>query len=308
MLPNRFPDAESPPEYNTVDATMWYFHAVEQTVAALDKGAGDALLEELVPVLNDVVEHHIKGTHYNIHVEGDGLLTSGAPGVQLTWMDARVGTRVVTPREGKPVEVNGLWLHGLCALSDFRARIGQPNDDLQPHIARAREAFLKYWNPETNALFDVLDIPSGGHDGSIRPNQLIALALSTCPLPIEQRRSAVRVAGSHLLTSHGMRSLSPDHPDYVGVYGGPVVHRDGCYHQGTTWGWLIGPWIRARIAVGDNPETVRSDLMPLLNHLDAAVIGSVSEVFDGNAPFTPRGAPAQAWSVAELLTSWDLLG
>ncbi len=306
MLPNRFPDGE-PPEYNTVDATLWFFHAIGQTVEALDAAEADALLADLVPVLDDIIRHHVEGTRFNIRVDADGLLSSGADGVQLTWMDARVGTRVITPRQGKPVEVNGQWLDALCALAAFRKRLGRSDEDLLPHIERARAAFARYWNPDTGALNDVIDGPDGRYDGSIRPNQLIALALSTCPLPLEQRRSAVRVAGEHLLTSHGLRSLSPGHPDYVGAYEGPVAHRDGCYHQGTTWGWLIGPWVRARLAIGDDPEIVRNDLLPLLDQMNYGVIGNVSEIFDGDAPFDPRGAPAQAWSVAEILSSWDAL-
>lgn len=306
MLPNRFPGPGEPPEYNTVDATLWYFRAIEQTLDALPRDEALALAQELVPVLDDIVRCHVEGTRYGIKVDTDGLLTSGAEGVQLTWMDARVGRRVVTPRMGKPVEINGLWLHALHVLTGMRAQVGRSAADLKALIERATAAFGRYWNPQTNALFDVLDGPGGGSDPSIRPNQLIALALPTFPLGQDLRRSAVRVAGRHLLTSHGLRSLTPDHPDYVGNYPGPPSHRDGIYHQGTTWGWLIGPWVRARLASGDPPSAVRADIEPLLDQLDYGVIGSVSEIFDGDAPFAPRGAPAQAWSVSELIAAWDL--
>ncbi len=307
MLPNRFPGAGEPPEYNTVDATMWYFHAIELTVEALSKEEGDALLRQLVPVLDQIVEHHQRGTRYNIRVDDDGLVTSGQEGVQLTWMDARVEGRVITPRYGKPVEINGLWLHGLKALSTFRQRLGMDDAHLQDPIAKAQAAFMRYWNPESGALYDVLDTPEGNNDGSIRPNQFIALGLSSCPLSAEQKRSAVRVAGRHLLTSHGLRSLSPHHPDYVGTYAGPINHRDGSYHQGTVWAWLIGPWVRARLAIGDNPTAIRGDLQPILDQLDDGVIGSVSEIFDGDPPFSLRGAPAQAWSVSETLFGTALM-
>jgi predicted glycogen debranching enzyme len=301
LLPNRFPSADEEPEYNTVDATMWFFRAAELTVAALPKAEADALVADLVPVLDDVVAHHLNGTHYNIHVADDGLVSAGAEGVQLTWMDARFDGWVVTPRRGKPVEVNGLWVHGLGVLAGFRQRLGRKTGDIDELAARARHALGRFWNAETGCLYDVLDGPDGD-DAAIRPNQLMALALDSCPLSAEQRASAVRVAGHHLLTGMGLRSLTPYDDDYIGDYGGPAADRDPAYHQGTVWGWLIGPWARARRAVGDAPKDIRADLAALLDHTaHEGVIGSVSEVFTGDAPFAPRGAPAQAWSVAELI-------
>lgn len=303
LLPNRFPDEGEEPEYNTVDATMWFFRAAELTVAALPEADAQELVADLVPVMNGIVASHRAGTSYNIHVADDGLVSSGADGVQLTWMDARFDGWVVTPRRGKPVEVNGLWVHGLGVLRAFRERMCQDTSDLDDLERRARASLGRFWNPETGCLFDVLDGPEGD-DGSIRPNQLITLSLPSCPIVGHDRVVAVRTAGRHLLTSLGLRSLSPFHPDYVGDYGGPAAVRDPAYHQGTVWGWLIGPWVRARRAIGDREQDIRADLAPMLDHMaNEGVVGSVSEVFTGDAPFEPRGAPAQAWSVAELICS-----
>lgn len=305
MLPNRFPGAHEPPEYNTVDATLWYFVAAQRTLRALPAQEAQALGAELLPVLEQIVVEHLRGTRYDIGVDSDGLLSSGQEGVQLTWMDARVDGEVITPRRGKPVEINGLWIHALQVLLDLRQAHGQQPGPLLAQLQRARQAFARYWCEESGCLKDVLDVPGGGNDNTVRPNQIIALSLESCPLSLDRRRQALRVAGEALLTSHGLRSLSPQDPRYVGSYAGPPAHRDGCYHQGTTWGWLVGPWARARLLVGDAPRAVRHDLEPLLDHLGAGLLGSVSEIFDGDPPFTPRGAPAQAWSVAELLDALD---
>ena len=301
LLPNRFPSAHEEPEYNTVDATMWFFRAVELTVDALPADGAATLVRDLLPVLDDIVAAHRAGTSYNIHVDDDGLVTAGAEGVQLTWMDARYEGWVVTPRRGKPVEVNGLWVHALGVLQTFRQQLGRDTADLDELLPRARASLARYWNPDNGCLFDVLDGPNGD-DAAIRPNQLMALALPSCPLSLEQRTSAIRVAGHHLLTSVGLRSLTPYDPEYIGTYGGPAAKRDPAYHQGTVWGWLIGPWVRARRAIGDAPRDIRADVAPLLDHMaHEGAIGSVSEVFTGDAPFASCGAPAQAWSVAELI-------
>lgn len=307
MLPNRFPGPGEPPEYNTVDATLWFFRAVEQTCEALGEQDARALEKELLPVLSSCIQAHKEGTRYGIKVDKDGLLTSGADGVQLTWMDARFQGQVITPRRGKPVEINGLWLHALHVYRDICVRHGKDIEKIDKWIRKATKAFKRFWNASTHCLYDVLDLPGGGNDPSVRPNQLMALALPTCPLSLGKRKKAIRRVGQVLLTSHGLRSLSPEHPEYEGRYAGPVSHRDPSYHQGTTWGWLMGPWVRARVAAGEDLSCVRKDLGALLHHLSDALVGSVSEIFDGDAPFVPRGAPAQAWSVAELLASWDLV-
>jgi predicted glycogen debranching enzyme len=307
MLPNRFPKAHHPPEYNTVDATLWYFVAVQRTLRALPQEQARELGAELLPVLEDIVADHLRGTRYGIGVDSDGLLTSGQEGVQLTWMDARVEGRVITPRQGKPVEVNGLWIHALQVLLELRQAQGQGQDQgsLEAQLQRARQAFERYWDRDTGCLKDVLDVPGGGNDATVRPNQIIALSLESCPLSQDRRRQALQVAGRALLTSHGLRSLSPEDDRYAGSYSGPPAQRDERYHQGTTWGWLIGPWVRARLLVQDSPDAVRRDLDSLLDHLGSALVGSASEIFDGDPPFKPRGAPAQAWSVASLLDALD---
>jgi glycogen debranching enzyme len=307
MLPNRFPGADEDPEYNTVDAAVWYFRAAEQTLEALEPAAADALAADLLPALEAIVAGYSAGTRHGIRVADDGLVRSGKPGVQLTWMDARVDGREVTPRMGKCVEINALWIHALHVLRAVRARVGADVTDLEQPIAKATRSFARFWNDETNCLYDVLDGPLGD-DPAIRPNQILAASLPTCPLTAEQRSELVEVCRDRLLTSYGLRSLAPDDRDYVGNYSGSVQHRDGCYHQGTTWGWLIGPWVRARLLAGHAPAAVAEDLRPALQHLEgAALVGSVSEVYDGDAPFRPHGAPAQAWSVAELLAAWDLV-
>jgi len=306
MLPNRFPGGGSSPEYNTVDASLWFFRAAELAVEASSPALADALVRDLLPALEDVVAGYRTGTRYGIRVEADGLVTSGEPGVQLTWMDARVHGREVTPRTGKCVEINALWIHALDVLTRFRRRADHEVGDLEAPLTAARRAFARFWNEETGALFDLIHGPDGD-DPAIRPNQVIAASLPTCPLSTAQRDSLLAVCGHHLLTSFGLRSLSPEHPAYVGSYGGPPEHRDAAYHQGTGWSWLIGPWVRARLLAGHAQASVRADLYPLLAHTWDGVVGSVSEIHDGDPPFQPQGAPAQAWSVAELLAAWDLV-
>lgn len=303
MLPNRFPDAGDAPEYNTVDATLWYFEAIRAYVVH----TGDRkLLQELFPTLAEIVEWHVRGTRYNIHVDPeDGLLYAGDDGVQLTWMDAKVGDWVVTPRRGKPVEVNALWYNALEIMVDFARRLEQPDGHYTTLAAAARQGFARFWNNPTRGCFDVLDGPHG-HDASLRPNQLLAVSLPFSPLDPAQQQIVVDVCARHLLTSHGLRSLAPNEPAYVGHYGGDAPSRDGAYHQGTVWAWLMGPFVAAHLRVYQNPAQARSLLMPLLCHLSSHGVGSISEIFDGDPPFTPRGCIAQAWSVAEVLRSLHL--
>lgn len=303
MLPNRFPDAGETPEYNTIDATLWYFEAIRAYVATT---GDEALLAELYPILAEIIAGHRRGTRYQIHVdEADGLLYGGETGVQLTWMDAKIDDWVVTPRIGKPVEINALWYNALCSMSGFAGILGRVEDAVgyESWAEEIRSGFGKYWNEETDYCFDVIDGPDGD-DPTLRPNQLLAVSLPHSPLDSEHQKAVVDVCARHLLTSHGLRSLSPDHPDYIGHYGGDRVQRDAAYHQGTVWGWLIGPFVSAHLRVYRDPDQARQYLLPLLRHLGDHGVGSLSEVFDGDPPHTPRACIAQAWTVAEVLRTW----
>jgi len=311
LLPNRFPDVGETPEYNTVDATLWYFHALDRYLEA----SGDrTLARELFPVLEMIVDWHLRGTRYQIHVDSnDGLLYVGEPGVQLTWMDAKVGEWVVTPRMGKPVEINALWINALRVMDKLRRKLKraakQPYAEL---AARAEKSFEKFWYAEGGYLYDVIEGPEG-NDASLRPNQLFAISLPYGPLAGKESRmraqaqQIVDVCAEQLLTSHGLRSLSFKHPAYVGHYGGDQRQRDAAYHQGTVWAWLIGAFVEAHSRVYGDAEAARSCLAPFEHHLSDFGLGSIAEIFDGDAPFTPRGCVAQAWSVAEVLRVWSLL-
>lgn len=302
MIPNRFPDKGERPEYNTVDATLWYFQAIHAYYAAT--GSGE-LVKELYPVLEDIIKWHRRGTRYSIHMdEDDGLLYAGEPGSQLTWMDAKIGEWVVTSRIGKPVEINALWYNALCLMGEFARLVGQPSDLYDELVKKVETGFARFWYTKMGYCYDVVDGPDG-YDGSLRPNQLLAVSLPHSPLSPEQQRSTVDACARHLLTPHGMRSLSPDDTNYVGHYGGDRERRDGAYHQGTVWSWLIGPFVRAHLRVYQDKAEARSYLEPLMYHLSDHGIGSVSEIFDGDAPYTPRGCIAQAWSIAELLCAWQ---
>lgn len=301
MIPNRFPDAGEVPEYNTVDATLWYFEALRAYYSITED---DDLVQELFPVLADIVDWHCRGTRYNIHLDpADGLLYAGVPGVQLTWMDAKVGDWVVTPRIGKPVEVNALWYNALRTMAKLSRRIGKPHQEYEAIADRANARFSRFWNADLGYCYDVLDGPDGD-DASLRPNQIFAVSLPESPLTPAQQRGVVDACGRTLLTSHGLRSLTPDHPQYQGHYGGNQQQRDGAYHQGTVWGWLIGPFVRAHLRVYNDPSKAREFLEPMENHLGAHGIGSLSEIFDGDPPMIPNGCTAQAWTVAEVLRAW----
>ena len=305
MLPNRFPDAGEAPEYNTVDATLWYFEAIRQYH---DLTGDNDLITQLFPILADIINWHIKGTRYNIHLDqDDGLLYAGENGVQLTWMDAKVGDWVVTPRIGKPVEINALWYNALRTMTKLALAIGKPSQEYLAIADLAESQFQRFWNPKLNYCYDILDGPDG-NDASLRPNQIFAISLPESPLTSEQQKSVVEICALKLLTSHGMRSLSPDHPKYQGHYGGNQTLRDGAYHQGTTWGWLLGSFALAHLRVFGNPTQARSFLKPMANHLTIHGLGSLSEIFDGDAPMIPRGCIAQAWTVAEVLRAWMRLG
>ena len=301
MLPNRFPDGSDAPEYNTIDATLWYVRAI---AAYVDATGDDALLRDLWPTLGGIVDWHVKGTRYGIKVDpADGLLSGGEPGVQLTWMDAKVGDHVITPRIGKPVEVNALWFNALASMVAFAGRLGEATAPYQGLADAAQAGFERFWNAGAGYCFDVLDGPDG-NDASLRPNQLLAVALPEPLLDDVRRRAVVDTCAHVFVNSHGLRSLAASDPAYVGFYGGDQTHRDGAYHQGTGWAWLIGPFVDAHLRVYADPAAARRVLEPFGDHLATAGLGSISEIFDGDAPFVPRGCIAQAWSVGEVLRAY----
>ncbi|ABX03913.1 MAG TPA: glycogen debranching protein [Herpetosiphon sp.] len=298
MLPNRFPDVGAEPEYNTVDATLWFFQALRTVYQA----TGDIqLVADLYPKLVEIIDWHERGTRYSIKVADDYLLTAGEPHIQLTWMDAKFEDWVVTPREGKAVEINALWYSALRTLGEFATLLGNDQDVERFRCAaeRVATAYRRFWSAEHGYLYDVIDGPHGD-DPVLRPNQLFAVSVAHSPLDDATAKAVVDSCARHLLTSYGLRSLAPHDPQYLGRYGGDLKTRDASYHQGITWGWLIGPFISA-ISKVYGVEQARSYLQPFADHLRDAGIGSVSEIFDGDAPITPRGCPWQAWSVAELL-------
>lgn len=304
MIPNRFPDGGGA-DYNTVDATLWFFVAVHQYLEAT---GDEAFITELLPVLDDIVAWHIRGTRHGIHVDTDGLLTAGEQGQQLTWMDAKVDGWVVTPRRGKPVEIQALWYNALCIYAALARFVQAPaaHSDAQARAAQVQTRFSEvFWNAEQDCLFDVVDVDgqAGQHDASVRPNQLLALSLPFALVEGERARKILQVAHDQLATPRGLRSLSPKDPAYRGRYGGPPLERDGAYHQGTVWGWLIGPYLMAWLRHGgaEGRLITQAALDAFAEHLDDGCVGTIAEVFDGDAPHEPRGTVAQAWSVAELL-------
>ena len=304
MLPNNFPDVGGTPEYNTIDATLWYFESIRQYFAA----TGDvAPLKKLFPILAEIIEAHVQGTRYNIHVDADGLLYGGGPGAQLTWMDAKIGDWVVTPRTGKPVEVNALWINALESMATFATALGKAADVYTKHAAAAKSGFGKFWNAEHNCCFDVIDSPGVGNDATLRPNQIFAVSLGGNLLPAEQQKSVVDICAEQLLTPVGLRSLAPGEPGYVGRYTGAVRERDAGYHQGTVWGWLLGPFALAHYRVYQNRVAALALLEPLAKNVDQYGIGTLGEIFDGEAPHAARGCIAQAWTVAEILRAWHAL-
>ena len=306
MLPNVFPDGGETPEYNTVDATLWYFEAIySYYLHTKDKG----LIEELFPILSTIITNYRQGTRYNIHQDSDGLIYAGETGVQLTWMDAKVDDWVVTPRIGKPVEINALWYNALIIMERLAQIVGQPQEYTEL-AASVRQGFQRFWSDRLGYCYDVLDTDNG-NDPSLRPNQIFAVSLPAIDAPPllnrQQQQSVVDRVAKELLTPYGLRSLSPQDSAYQGIYGGDRRERDGQYHQGTTWGWLIGHFIQAHLKVYRQPQTAIAYLNPMAEHLSTGCIGNISEIFDGDSPFTPRGCFAQAWSVAEVLRSWELI-
>jgi predicted glycogen debranching enzyme len=305
LIPNMFPDGEREGLYHTADATLWFFHAIERYVQT----TGDRdTLRNLMPILCDIIAHHLRGTRFGIRIDpADGLFTQGAEGYQLTWMDAKVGDWVVTPRRGKAVELNALWYNALCLMQTWTKEFGGGQDlDITGHAARARDSFNKrFWYEEGGYLYDVVDTGTGRDDSCCRPNQILAISLPHPVLDRAKWEPVLNVARDRLLTPLGLRSLAPGEPDYKPRYYGDLRARDAAYHQGTVWAWLIGPFIDAWIKVyGTNPEGVRKLLSGFEQHLSEACVGSISEVFDAEPPFLPRGCIAQAWSVAEVLRCW----
>lgn len=304
LIPNRFPDTGETPDYNTADATLWYFEAVRSYIE--QTGDLDFLETKLYITLADIVSWHLRGTRYDIRVDTDGLLHAGGPDTQLTWMDAKNGNTVFTPRGGKPVELQALWYNALRTMADFAELLSFDDDRVRfDSLANlTRFSFnAVFWNSMTGCLYDVVN--NGMRDASIRPNQLFAVSLHHPVLERRYWRSVVNCVKNELLTPFGLRTLSPRDPGYIGRYEGSPFERDAAYHQGTVWAWLIGPFIDAyRRAFADYPDTEKEALGFLAGfeeHLHSACLGQISEIFDGDSPHAPRGCPAQAWSVAEVL-------
>jgi predicted glycogen debranching enzyme len=306
LIPNMFPDGAREGLYNTADATLWFFHAINRFVQATDD---TATLKNLIPVLEDIVSHHLKGTSFGIGVDpSDGLLRQGAEGYQLTWMDAKVDGWVVTPRRGKAVEINALWYNALCLLDGWTKDHGGGDAglDLAGHAQRARESFnARFWNAADGCLYDVVD-GEHGDDASCRPNQVLAISLDHPVLDRERWAPVMDVVTERLLTPVGLRSLAPGSPDYKPKYYGDLRSRDAAYHQGTVWAWLIGPYIDAWLKLHpDDRAGARKLLEGFHMELSKACVGSISEIFDAEPPYVPRGCIAQAWSVAEVLRSFN---
>ena len=301
MLPNVFPGNGERPEYNTVDAALWYIDAWRAYLDAIDDR--DALAG-VSPVLEGIIDAYCRGTRYGIGMDAaDGLVRAGEPGVQLTWMDAKVGEWVVTPRIGKPVEISALWYNALRIMSDFAALLGRDGAVYDPLAETARVGFRRFVRPDGLGLYDVLDTPQGD-DATIRPNQIFAVSLTHSPLDEVDRARVVGIVGDRLLSSYGLRSLDPGHPDYRPHYTGGVWERDGSYHQGPVWAWLLGHYALAEYRVYGDAKRALKRLEPIRDHLFDAGLGTISEILDGGEPHTPRGCPAQAWSVACTLDAW----
>jgi predicted glycogen debranching enzyme len=305
LIPNLFPEGNEQGLYHTADATLWFFHALDRYVDVV----GDAAtLDHLLPTLVEIINRHLAGTHFGIGVDpNDGLLRQGAPGYQLTWMDAKVGDWVVTPRRGKAVEINALWYNALRLLEGWLIASGDKETGrvLHGHAELARQSFNeRFWYSEGKYLYDVVDGESGD-DPACRPNQVLAIALRHPVLDPARWSAVLDIVRARLLTPVGLRSLAPGHPDYKPAYDGDLRARDAAYHQGTVWAWLIGPFVDAWLRAHQHDRDAAHRLLEAFQaHLGTAGIGSISEVFDAEPPFTPRGCIAQAWSVAEVLRAW----
>jgi predicted glycogen debranching enzyme len=301
MLPNKFSDYGEAPEYNTVDATLWFFHAIHQYYHYTND---KSFVTSIIPVLKDCMDWHYKGTRYNIHVDSDELLYAGKEGVQLTWMDAKVGDWVVTPRRGKAVEINALWYNALCIMAALLKETGdfKESHNFNERAVRAKTSFnALFWNEAKECLYDFIDGNTKNDD--LRPNQIFALSLPFELFNKEKGKKILNKITSRLLTSRGLRSLSHDHADYKPYYNGDRWHRDAAYHQGTVWSFLLGPYVDAIIKLkGTEGKTEAANIVRnFLHHLNEACVGSVSEIFDAESPHYPKGCVAQAWGVGEIL-------
>lgn len=311
LIPNMFPDRDEQPVYNTVDASLWFFHAVSRYIAYT--GDHEFIRKQIYPVLREIVKSYRQGTRFNIIMDDDGLISAGEHGQQLTWMDAKVNDWVVTPRHGKPVEINALWYNALKVMSQLAKTYGDKPEEYSDLAKTVHSSFIqKFWNPQEKCLFDV--ITEKGPDAAIRPNQIFAVSLPYSPLDHTKQVEVVNKVWRELYFSYGLRSLSPASSDYHGRYIGDVTQRDGAYHQGTGWAWLIGPFITAFRRVNDysaESKTIAERFIaPLKAHLWDHGVGSISEIFDGDPPHAPKGCFSQAWSVAEVLRAYveDILG
>lgn len=300
LIPNRFADRDSQPEYNTADATLWFVQAL---YAVLEYEWDEEFAQEALGWCFDVFEWHVKGTWYGIGLDkSDGLLRQGAPGVQLTWMDAKVGEWVVTPRHGKPIEVNGLWINALRVMERLAGRLGADAAEFRALAQKGEASFAaKFWKESLGHYLDTVE----PDDGSLRPNQLIAMALPFGPASGPNALQALELVRQKLLTPNGVRTLGPGEPGFRGRYEGVMAERDSAYHQGTCWPWLVGPYASAVLRLKGDVEEVRSVLSPVRHWLATYGIGGIAEVYDGEAPQTPGGCPWQAWSVAECLRVLD---
>ncbi len=305
LIPNYFPEGAEEPVYHTADASLWFVHAI----ARYERLSGDVVLRRaLAPAVDEILERHVAGTRFGIGMDPrDGLLRQGAPGYQLTWMDAKVDDWVVTPRRGKAVEINALWYNALRLAEHWARTDGNAAaaERFGAIAARAYAAFnARFWNADAGCCFDVVDVEGrdGVTDSSLRPNQLFAIALPHPVLAPEHWRPVLAAIRGALLTPVGVRTLAPGHPDYRARYDGDLRARDAAYHQGTAWGWLLGPLVDAwRRAYGGDPDGFSWITEGIATHLSEACLGQASEIFDAEAPYTPRGCVAQAWSVAELI-------
>jgi predicted glycogen debranching enzyme len=299
LIPNRFPDGGGQPEYNTIDATLWLF----QALAAYLRASGDwRFIADRLEALEGVIDWHVNGTRHDIGVDHrDGLLAGGEDGYALTWMDARVGDWVVTPRRGKPIEINALWYNALRLTGDWCERALRPAGRYREMASQAQEsAQRRFWYQDGGYCYDVVDSPEGD-DPSLRPNQVIALALVYPLIEGDRAHSVLEVVRSKLLMPYGLRTLSPDDPRYQPSYHGDQRARDAAYHMGMAWPWLMGPYLDAHLRILGDRETVRRLLEPFLAHLHDAGLGSISEIFEPEPPYRPVGCISQAWSVAEIL-------
>lgn len=299
LIPNRFVEAGEEPQYNTVDGTLWFVYALHQTLLAQ---WDQKFAERMHPVLQEVFDWHMKGTLFGIQVDpADGLLTQGAPGLQLTWMDAKIGDWVVTPRHGKPVEINGLWINALRVMEWLAEKLGK---DASPYVKAAEHAEsnfdLKFWHEGLGHYLDTVD----PDDASLRPNQVIAMSLPFAPAQGDHAKRALMTVGKHLLTPTGLRTLGPQEPGYRGQYRGVMVDLDSAYHQGTVWPWLLGPYLSALVKLTGDKREAKRIIKNAKDMLTEYGLGGVAEVYDGDGPQLPNGCPWQAWSVSELLRSW----